>query len=291
MLREKLTEKQYGALSHLRRKTLPDLEYKLGQLPFLVVGSLVKVLPAKSRLTVKSGINIVKKMDYRRRDIFLTIDSEMEYRVRLHSCKKEPETVEWIETFFREGDVLYDVGANVGAYSLVAAKFFGGKVQVYAFEPSFLNFPQLCKNVMLNECQESVVPFQVALSDETAIDVFNYFNLFPGGAVHALGEAIDHNGDTFTPKSRQPVLTYRTDDFIKQFRILPPNHIKIDVDGTELAILKGMDETLNDRSLRSMLLEITHGREQEPEILDFLAQKGFRVSSQQGLNHILVRPD
>ena len=228
-------------------------------------------------------------MDYDHRDIFLNVDSDFEYRVRLHSCKKEPETVEWIETFFREGDVLYDVGANVGAYSLVASKFFGGKVQVYAFEPSFLNFPQLCKNLMLNQCQESIVPLQVALSDKTTIETFNYYNLFPGGAVHALGEAIDHNGDAFTPMSKQPVLTYRTDDFIKQFDIPSPNHIKIDVDGTEFSVLKGMDETLENKSVRSMLLELSEGRGHGSEIFQLLSNKGFKVHGTYGSNHILVR--
>jgi FkbM family methyltransferase len=238
---------------------------------------------------LKSDIKIVKKLDYDHRDILLNIDSDFEYRVRLHSCKKEPETVQWIETFFRKGDVFYDIGANIGAYSLVASKFFDGKVTVYAFEPASPNFAQLCKNLVLNGSVGSVVPLPIALSDRTSIVNFNLQNLVPGGAIHALGEPVDGEGNVFTPVVRQPVLSYRVDDFIKQFQIPIPAHIKIDVDGSELSVLKGMDKTLNDHSLRSMLLELNVGTGYEREILDFLAIKGFEVHSKHGANHIFVR--
>jgi len=289
LLRRKLATTQYKALSRFKNKTLPHLRYRLGQSPFLLAGSVVKALPDNSQVTLKSWINIVKKMDYERRDIFLNVDSDFEYKVRLHSCKREPDTVEWIENFINEGDVLYDVGANVGAYSLVASKFFDGKVQVYAFEPAYLNFTQLCKNTALNGCEGSIVPFQVALSDETGIEIFNLYNLFPGGAIHALGEAIDPNGEAFIPASKQPVLSYRTDDFIRQFQIPVPNHIKIDVDGTEFSVLKGMDETLDDKSVRSMLLELNEGRGHTSEIMAFMTAKGFRLESKHRTNHIFVR--
>jgi FkbM family methyltransferase len=238
---------------------------------------------------LKSGINIVKKMDYERRDIFLNIDSDFEYRVRLHSCEKEPETVKWIETFFREGDVFFDIGANVGAYSLVASKFLGGKITVYAFEPAFLNFTQLCKNLVLNVCLGSVTPLPIALSDKTTIGNFNYRNLFPGGATHALGEAVGPENDVFTPVARQPMLSYRVDDLITQFQIPIPNHVKIDVDGTELSVLKGMDETLDNRSVRSVLLELNAGRGHGSEIIGFLSAKGFNIHSKHTENYIFMR--
>ena len=284
-----LTKQQYRALSRFKNKTLSQAWYRLGQSPFLMVGSIVKLLPANSKVTLKSGMRIIKKMDYQRHDIYLNVESDLEYRVRLHSCAKEPDTVEWIETFLKEGDVLYDIGANVGAYSLLAVKFFQHKVKVYAFEPAFPNFSQLCKNLMLNGCQQSIVPFQIGLSDQTGIGDFNYYSLVPGGAVHTLDETVDYLGNDFTPASTQPVLRFRVDDFIEQFGIQPPNHIKIDVDGTEYAILKGMDRTLGEGTVRSMLLEITPGRGQQDQMLEYLSSKGFETHSKRGLNHILVR--
>jgi FkbM family methyltransferase len=289
LLRKALTDRQYSTLSRLRRRILPDFRYPLGRSAFFLIGLVLKMLPDGSLVTLKSGINVVKKLDYQRREVFLSVDSEVEYRVRLHSCEKEPETVEWIETFMSEGDVLYDVGANIGAYSLVAAKFFDGKVKVYAFEPAFLNFAQLCKNLVLNRCQESVVPLQIALSDRTSMETFNYYNLVPGGAIHALGEAIDYRGDAFKPVSKQPVLSFRTDDFVRQFHMPAPNHIKIDVDGTEFSVLMGMSQVLVSGAVRSMMVELNEGRGSADQIKAFLAEKGFVIHSKHRTNHIFVR--
>jgi len=284
-----LTTAQYRRLSRFRNETLPSLGLTFVKLPVLLLGQVIKALPGSSLVTLKSGIKVVRKMDYLRQPIFLDVDSDFEYRVRLHSCKKEPDTVEWIETFIMEGEVLYDIGANSGVYSLIASKFFGGKVQVYAFEPAFLNFSQLCKNLVLNACQDSVVPLPIALSDTTSIANFNLQNFVPGGAIHSLGEAMDSEGNYFTPIARQAVLSYRVDDLIGQFNLRLPNHVKIDVDGNEFSILKGMEETLNGHSIKSVLLELNIGSGQDKQILAFLAQKGFEVHSKYGLNHIFVR--
>lgn len=109
-------------------------------------------------------MNIVEKIDYERYDIWLNINSQTEYKVRLNSCKKEPDTVEWIENFLQVGDVFYDIGANVGVYSFVASKYFQQEVKIYAFEPAFMNFNQLCKNIYINKCQANIILLQIALT-------------------------------------------------------------------------------------------------------------------------------
>lgn len=289
LFRRLLTPHQYQGLSRVKNETLPNLGRGLTQWPFLFIGQAIRVLPDSRLIAFKSGIKVVKKMDYQRRDIFLDVESDVEYRLRLHSCQKEPETVKWIETFIKEGDVLYDIGANSGAYSLVASKFFNGKVTVYAFEPAFLNFAQLCKNVALNKSQDTVIPLPVALSDKTNIANFNLRSLVPGGAIHSLGEPLDPDGNAYTPAFRQPVMSYRADDLIEQFDLRTPNHIKIDVDGNEYSVLKGMEKTLGCGAVKSVLLELNGGQGHDQEILDLLAEKGFQVHSNYGLNHIFVR--
>src|SRR4030042_1462024 len=107
--------------------------------------SLIKILPVRLQLLIKSSVNVTKKLDFKKCDIFLNVESHLEYTIRSFSCAKEPEMANWFETFFREGDVFYDIGANVGPYSLVASKMFEGKIKVYAFEPGFPNFSQLSK--------------------------------------------------------------------------------------------------------------------------------------------------
>lgn len=276
LLKKTLTPDQYGRLAGLKRRLAGD------DLLTQVRAALVhRSLPAGSLLDLKNEISVIEKMDYEPRSVLLNIDSRIEYETRLHSCKKEPDTVEWIETFLRGGDVLFDVGANVGAYSLVAAKFFDGGVKVYAFEPAFLNYTQLCKNVYLNGCQGSVVPLPVALSDKTALGVFNYHNLIPGGALHTLGAAVDHKGEAFVPAFTQHMLSYRLDDLVGQFDIPVPNHIKIDVDGIEMEVLEGARQTLSNPSLRSVIVELEAG-EGERQITELLTSKGFELHSKHG---------
>jgi hypothetical protein len=63
-----------------------------------------KVLPDNVVLFLRCNTKLVKKMDYQNADVFLNIESDVEYNIRIHSCAKEPETIEWIHTFFQEGD-------------------------------------------------------------------------------------------------------------------------------------------------------------------------------------------
>lgn len=241
--------------------------------------SLSAMLPDRIVVFLKSNTRLIKKLDYQGANIYLQVESQVEYDTRLHSCVKEPETIDWIHGFFKEGDVYYDIGANVGAYALVAAKHFRGKVQVYAFEPSFPTFKQLCTNVVLNDCQGSVTPLQVALSERTGMAVLNYSSLLPGSALHALGEAVDYKGDYFQPVVKQSVLAFALDDLVRQFALSPPTHVKLDVDGIELSILKGAEQTLSRAALKSVLVEILEGDPQSAEVVALLEQSGLKFQS------------
>jgi FkbM family methyltransferase len=273
ILCEILPENGYKRLAKLRRTMNSQ-----PQDPVLFMRRAIeqKQFSDAALLELQTAIDVKGRMDYQPHEIYLHIDSITEYETRLHSCQKEPDTVEWIETIMKPGDTFYDIGANVGAYSLVAAKYFQGAVKVYAFEPAFLNFTQLCRNLFLNGCQEIVVPLPVALSDNTKIDAFNYHDLVPGGSLHTLGEAIDYKGERFEPVLKQHVLSYRSDDLIAQFNLRVPNHIKIDVDGIELSVLRGANRTLSNAALRSIVVELEEG-ENEAQISELVFSKGFQL--------------
>ena len=88
-----------------------------------------------------------------------------------------------MESNYQAGEVFFDIGANVGAYSLVASKFLDGDLKVYAFEPSFVTFSQLCRNIQLNALSSSIIPLQIVLAEQTGMETLNYSNLDPGGRV------------------------------------------------------------------------------------------------------------
>ena len=171
---------------------------------------------------------------------------------------KEPETIEWIDSF-RDGDVFWDVGANVGVYSLYAA--ITGKLDVLAFEPSASNYLLLNRNLEINRLSERVRAYCVAFAGETRIDSLNMQSTQFGGAMSSFAERHDHAGQEFVPSFRQGAVGYAIDDFIATFNPPFPNHLKIDVDGIEGRIVAGAKKTLADPRLRSLSIELEADRE------------------------------
>jgi tRNA G46 methylase TrmB len=90
-----------------------------------------------------------------------SVSSEIEeFRVNTYSTK-EPDTLDWIDANLRDGDIVFDIGANIGLYTLYAAKR-NPRCTVYAFEPAFQNFASLCRNIALNALT-NVVPCNTPL--------------------------------------------------------------------------------------------------------------------------------
>jgi FkbM family methyltransferase len=218
-----------------------------------VIERILADIPATSFVELIAA-NKPQRLDYPHAEIYLQVTSKTEV-FRVKACAKEPFTIEWIHSRIAANDVLYDVGANVGAYSLVAARKPGGGARVYSFEAGYANLAALTANVALNGLGGQVMPMPVALSDRTGTDVFNLRDLEPGGARHALGaDTLPEAGATLFP---QPVLVFRLDDLIAQFQLPEPNHIKLDVDGGELAVLAGAARTLASPALRTVLIEVS----------------------------------
>ena len=211
-------------------------------------------------------------LDYPNAPIYLRVTTKAE-RKRLRACLKEPFTVAWLETRVEPNDVLYDVGANVGAYALIAVKKPQGPARVVAFEPAHANVAALSANVALNDSAPHITVLPVALSSETAVGSLQLSAPESGSARHALMAA----AASAVAAGVQTTLTYRLDDAVAQFGLPAPNHIKLDVDGCELAVLEGAASTLASPALRSMLVEIDASR--SDEVVRVLATHGLHLES------------
>jgi FkbM family methyltransferase len=237
--------------------------------------------PDRSRIMAQERLNgrraLVRPLDYADGSIRLGVSSMVELATRLRSCGKEPETVGWIHEHVRPGDVLYDVGANVGAYSLVAARHTAGAAKIYAFEPSATTFAQLCRNIALNGCVDCVIPFPAAFGAENAVLSFNYTSMESGAARHSVGSASDR-GMPFQPAYTQPILVYDMDGFIETFKLDTPTHIKIDVDGTELEIVRGAQRTLGNPRLRTLMIELDWGTPEADATRAIIENAGFELA-------------
>lgn len=177
----------------------------------------------------------------------------------------EPETVAWIAGLPAEA-VLWDIGANIGLYSLFAAK---RGLRVLAFEPSAASFAAMVRSVEINGLDDRISAYCLAFAQDTGLVSLHMASTAAGHSMHSL-EAREGG-------FRQAVPAFAMDDFFQHMDAPAPYAIKLDVDGIEPMILRGGRSMLRAH-VREVLVEIdganaAAGGNGIPEIL---ASCGFR---------------
>jgi FkbM family methyltransferase len=186
--------------------------------------------------------------------------------------KKEPETITWLDEHVRPGEVLYDIGANIGCYSMYAAGC--RRARVLAFEPAYMNYYILCKNVGMNRVNAAVTPYMIAFSDASAVTDIAIPKNVDGAACTTIDAAAAGPADF-----NHGVVSYALDDFVALPGVPFPDHIKIDVDGIEAKIVAGGRRTFQDRRLRTVQIEINDGLAEDRQIVSTMEALGFRILS------------
>ena len=185
--------------------------------------------------------------------------------------RKEPDTLAWIKTF-DEDAVFYDIGANVGIFTVIAG---ARGIRTFAFEPHAANFGVLTLNVAQNGLDERVDAFPLAISDVDGPESFHVSYGFAGTSGHSVKEALDYDLKPRSSPFRQATWSATLDHVIFDTGLPAPTHIKIDVDGFEHTIIAGGIRTLALPSLRSMMIEINIDLEQHRRIADTLVSYGL----------------
>lgn len=211
----------------------------------------------------------------RGREVFRIRDLGALTRMRAETFEsKEPETLTWIEGF-GENDTMLDVGANVGIYSLYAAS---RGCRVVAAEPDALNFALLNENLRLNNDKigGKLHAYPVAFHDTFRISTLNVSSAEWGAALSSFDNAIDYKGDRFQPLFSQGCVGLCMDDFLSQIDF-SPNHIKIDVDGNEMLVIRGASRCLESPNLKSVLVELDERRPDYAECIASLQSAGLAL--------------
>jgi FkbM family methyltransferase len=235
------------------------------------VNSRRGTLPAVQQCEISPARGSVQRLKYKPVEVHLHVGSEFESR-RLRACRKEPWTAAWIQESLEPGDTLYDIGANVGPFALVAAKLGRPGVRVVAVEAGATSFASLCRNIGRNAVTENVIPLPISLGDHTELSVFNYSDLTAGAAIHSL--AGDSPYVEYEPVYRQPVLAFALDDLLERFDLPRPTHVKLDTDGSELQILQGASNALFS-DVRSLMVEMEEG--DADRIVALVGDAGFEL--------------
>jgi FkbM family methyltransferase len=145
---------------------------------------------------------------------------------------------EALARYLKSGDVFYDIGANIGFFTVIAARLVGPSGRVYAFEPVPDNAKGIRRNAQLNNLQNITV-FEKAVS-KSAGKADLLLTRHPGGAkLSTVGTPLNSE-----MKGVVAVDVVCIDDLVTSKRLPPPSVVKVDVEGAELDVLCGMSKTV-----------------------------------------------
>ena len=232
-------------------QSVPDRKY------LRPVAYLNKLKHLVARLILNFGVSIPVITIIDSYHITFLANSYLEYLFRAqNSYQREKVTMYWLREVIEPKHVVYDVGANVGAYSLFAGyKVHKSGGRVYAFEPSFFNFNSLSRNIEANQLVGTIIPYPIALGESSREGKLFLSSTITGSALHGLDRS-ESEGKEFSAEFFQGIYVVALDEFCFQPGVEFPNHIKIDVDGGESGILCGMQSVMRDNRLKSIMIEI-----------------------------------
>lgn len=151
----------------------------------------------------------------------------------------EPMQTAYFSRMVKEGQVVFDVGANVGYYTILGAKLVGMQGKVFAFEPLARNIAYLHRHVSLNRLSNvSIIP--CACSDKIEVAAF-----YPEENA-AVGHLESTSDKPFTAGSKITLVPTLTLDAVSNKLSVWPDILKIDVEGAELSVLKGAKNILSN---------------------------------------------
>ena len=198
--------------------------------------------------------------------IFFTPNNLIDWRVRT-LLSKEPDTIQWINNFNKNKEIIFwDIGANIGLFSIYAAEKHRGNIKVIAFEPSSSNLRILTRNISINNFSNKIVVNQIALTNKKNVFLdMNEPDFIEGSSLNTFGEKFNFEGKNFEAKQRYKIFGTTIDSMIDEGYIDVPDYIKIDVDGLEHLILEGGDKVFQNKKIKSVLIEINENFEIQKE--------------------------
>ncbi|MEX1120802.1 MAG: FkbM family methyltransferase [Balneolales bacterium] len=194
------------------------------------------------------------------------------WQVFLYGCYLKEQVVgDYMLSQIREGNTIFDIGANLGYYSVQFAEKTGNKGSVYSFEPLDYQLQYLKQNISLNRLDHITVEKQI-VSDRAGEQTI-YFSSSKNS-----GQSSIH-----TPtKTFESIPAITLDDYCRENNIARIDLIKIDVEGHEYKVVTGMESLLSSKSVGSLFIEINDANLKQSgssgkELVNFLNNKGYKA--------------
>jgi FkbM family methyltransferase len=204
------------------------------------------------------------------RVIFLNYDSFQSMWI-MYNYFVDWEEFNLIKNYVKSDNTLFDIGTNMGFYTIWMSQFIG-KGKIHAFEPDSGNFERLQKNIALNYLQNQVTINQSAASDKDGIVSFT------SGL-----DGENHIADS-TLKNTVPIQSQKIDSYIQQHSITSSiAYMKVDVEGFEYAVLKGSETALRTKQIDIIQLEINktivNSEKNIEDLLDLINEYQYQLCS------------
>jgi FkbM family methyltransferase len=194
----------------------------------------------RERITGSAIVVVTERIDGHR------IGINSDYIDLLKGQGYEKGTTRVFAELVKEGMNVIDIGANIGYYTLLAARRVGPKGKVYAFEPEPQNFKLLIENIQLNG-YKNVVAVQKAVSNRAG--TASLFLGLRGSGSHSLLSSRDYGKETIAIK------TVTLDEFFEKKGSPAIQMIKMDIEGWEMEALDGMCRLIKRNSPLKMVVE------------------------------------
>lgn len=248
-----------GVLGRLLPDDLKGCFYRLSFVHYLISRFLSHGAP--------KGVSVVKVVGGLLEGWLLAVDLKCEkyYWLGTH----EPDLQKVVSEFVRPQMVIYDIGANIGFFTLIFARLVGSSGKVFAFEPFPSALKRLRQQVELNHQQQVITVVPVAISDRDETEIFQIHNIM------AMGKLVGSIGRDTVYKGVMEVQSLTLDSYIYRDGNPVPDVIKIDIEGGEVKALPGMERVLAEEK-PTMLLEI-HGQAAGHAVWSILKEHGYKI--------------
>ena len=190
---------------------------------------------------------------------------------------KEPGTLEWIDNFNNDNIIFWDIGSNIGLFSIYAS-IKHKKIKVYSFEPSTSNLRVLSRNISINNLQEKIIINQFPLTlKQNTYQILKETRFQEGCASNTFGENLGFDDKKHTQNSYK-VFGNNINNLIENKILEIPDYIKIDVDGAEHLIIEGGNRFLNNEKIKSLSIELNENfKEQFDKVIEIMNNNKFKI--------------
>lgn len=193
-----------------------------------------------------------------------------------YTSHNEQEILDYIDKIPKK-EVFYDLGSCVGYFTLYGAV---KGLNVYSFEVDPTNYEGLCKNIDFNNLKDKINCYNIGIADGDMRQIPLFVGQDKVGGHH---KTLDINNFSAAENIRNEkykkidVNVISLDKFIEKEKIPYPQHLKVDIDGSEYDFLKGATKTL--KNAKSMIIELEESNKLFNEIMKIITNNNFSFVS------------